>query len=189
MRTSDSLTPENFEALLLLFSEDRDEAGKKYEQIRLGLVRFFDFNGCIDPDNLADETINRVAAKTDAYDPERTKRFAAYFYGFAAKVLLEYRREIKREIPLAENREYAPGEMSVVPEEMHDRCLERCLEKLPPVEREMISDYYAFEGEKKQEIRLGLCRRLGLSPGTLHTKIFRIKTTLRACIENCLKTS
>lgn len=186
MPKANVLTTESFEDLLALFSDDREEAGMHYEQIRAGLVRFFDFRGCSDPEALADDTINRVALKADAYDSARTVRLSAFFYGFAVNVLKEYRRRAKREVPITENEE-APIDHAISRNsEKRDGCLRECLEKLPDAEREMIVEYYAFEGGKKLETRAILCERLGCTPGTLYTKIFRIKTELRGCIKKCL---
>lgn len=186
MPKANVLTTESFEDLLALFSDDREVAGVRYEQMRAGLVRFFDFRGCTDPEALADDTINRVALKAGACDGARTVRLTAFFYGFAANVLMEYRRRAKREVPLVENNEVPHDHAASENNEKRDVCLTACLEKLPDAEREMIVEYYAFEGEKKLETRAFLCERLGCSPGTLYTKIFRIKAELRGCIKKCL---
>lgn len=184
-----SLSSENFADLLALLSEDREEAGVRYEEIRSGLVRFFDFKGCTDPEALADETINRVARKTDAFDTSRTKRLAAYFYGFAANVLREHFRAVKREVPLSEHYE-APRFASDSSEaEKKDTCLSSCLKKLQDTEREMIVKYYAYEGEEKAQARERLCNDLAYTIGALHTRIFRIKSALRVCMDRCMKTS
>ena len=63
MKKHSEITQKDFEGLLDWLAPDREEAGKKYEEIRDGLIRFFRFKGCNDPEFLADETINRVASK------------------------------------------------------------------------------------------------------------------------------
>ena len=63
MKYSYDLGQKQFDALLAIFSQDREEAGQKYEHIRHGLIRYFDVKGCNDPQGLADETINRGAVK------------------------------------------------------------------------------------------------------------------------------
>ena len=189
MPKANSLSTESFEDLLSLLSADRDEAGVKYEEIRSGLVRFFDFKGCADAESLADETINRVALKTDAYDTGRTKRLAAYFYGFAANVLLEHLRSVKHEVPLLEHHDSPRFESDPFEAEKRDTCLSLCLEKLDGPEREMIVKYYAYEGEEKVRARERLCDDFDYSIGALHTRIFRIKSTLRVCMDRCMKKS
>ena len=92
MKYKHDLGKEHFDALLALFSTDPAEAGEKYEQIRTGLVRYFRFNGCSEADELADETIDRVACRADEFDATRSVDPTVYFYGFAANILKEYRR-------------------------------------------------------------------------------------------------
>lgn len=184
----DELTAKDFDAMLALFSLDREEAGEKYEQMRSGLERYFHFKGCADSRALADETINRVAAKIDTFDPSRNIRPASYFYGFASNVLMEYRRNASRELSLSENQ--CSAGITVTEEravEAESDCLQKCLEKLSAPEKEMIVDYYKAEGYQRNEMRRQMYESLECTAAALYTKIFRIKATLRGCIENCLK--
>ena len=49
-----------FEQLLSVLDADRDRAGERYEVIRRKLLKFFEWRGCQRPDELADQTIDRV---------------------------------------------------------------------------------------------------------------------------------
>ena len=188
MSKSRELNPESFEGLLQLFSSDREEAGLQHEQMRLGLVRFFYFRGCTDPEMLADETMTRVAIKADKFDSTQRARLGSYFYGFATNVLMESRRAAKRELPLTDNQNISyVDETDSDKDDARGDCLQKCLERLPTAEREMIVNYYAFEGEKKSATRSNLCERFSYSPGALYTKIFRIRADLRICIGECIK--
>lgn len=188
MKHHDNLTEHDFDALLAIFSPDRDEAGEHYERIRSGLVRFFQFKGCADPEQLTDETINRVAAKIDSFDRTRNERPVAYFYGFASKVLLEYRRIAKREFSIAD----ADFSIDAADEESDEReieseCLQKCLQQLPTAEKNLIVEYYSCEGQARMKLRKKMSERNGCSAGSLHTKVFRLRAGLRTCIGNCLK--
>ncbi len=187
MKHHNNLTANDFDALLELFSLDRDKAGEQYEDIRSGLVRYFQFKGCSDPEQLTDETINRVAAKIHSFDVSRNIRPASFFYGFATNVLLEYRRIAKREFSLSEG-EFAVGTAveDSDPNDTENTCLQKCLANLSEFEREMIIDYYTADGQAKMELRRKMCERIQCSAGALHTKIFRIKAALRICIEGCV---
>ncbi len=57
------LTQEIFEQLLAWLDEDRDRAGKKYEEIRFQLINLFIARSCRISEELADKTIDRVAKK------------------------------------------------------------------------------------------------------------------------------
>ena len=55
------LTKEVLDRLLHWLDHDPDRAGQMYEQIRSGLIKVFLRRGAVYPEELADETINRVA--------------------------------------------------------------------------------------------------------------------------------
>ena len=60
------LTKEAFDALLGWLDPNREVAGQKYEVIRRRLITIFSCRGCAEAEDLADETINRVASKLSA---------------------------------------------------------------------------------------------------------------------------
>ena len=67
-----SLSQEAFDALLDWLDPDREQAGMKYEQIRSRLIKIFTGRGCVDAEELADETINRVTRKLKEIQEEFT---------------------------------------------------------------------------------------------------------------------
>ncbi len=169
------------------FSDNREAAGAKYEQIRGGLVRFFSYRGCSDPESLTDETINRVARKADDFDEACGIRLTSFFYGFASNVLMEARRASKREVPLGENISVIQPDADIFIDDSANNCLQTCLAKLSDIEREIIVSYYGCERREKAEIRHKLCERFDFTAGALHTKVFRIKGNLRSCVDKCKK--
>ena len=186
MKNSYELGQKEFDGLLGLFSANRDEAGEKYEQVRSGLVRFFQFKGCSDPQSLTDETINRVASKLDAFDPTRNIRPISYFYGFAANILLEYRRRAAKESEFTEGKLTDRGTALVEDMDAAARtCLDECLESLPGDEKELVIEYYSRDRQERIELRQRICDRLQCTASALYTRVFRIKSTLKDCIENC----
>ncbi len=188
MKYSYALGQQEFNALLGLFSANREEAGEKYEQIRAGLIRFFQFKGCADPQGLADETINRVAAKLHAFDTSKNIQLVSYFYGFASNILMEYRRKAAKESALADRQISAPAisveENAIDPD---ITCLEQCMEELKADEKELVIEYYSRDRQERIELRHRICERLNCSAPTLYVRIFRIKGTLKDCIEACTK--
>ncbi len=188
MKERYELGQKDFDALLGLFSANREEAGEKYEQVRRGLVRFFQFKGCSDPQSLTDETINRVAAKLGAYDPSKCSGPVSYFYGFASNILKEYRRNISRESALDEKQfivsPLVPDEVENEPEMIK---LRRCIEELEGNEKALVLEYYGRERQERIDTRRRICDRLNCSAAALYTRISRIKNSIRACIEACSK--
>lgn len=186
MKNSYDLGQKEFDGLLGLFSENREEAGEKYEQIRRGLVRFFQIKGCADPQSLTDETINRVAAKLPAFDPSRNIRPVSYFYGFAANILLEYRRGAAKESVFDDG--WISGGQPKTDEEPDDRertCLEQCLEELPEKEKDLVIEYYSRDRQERIELRQRMCGRMQCTAAALYTRVCRIKSILKNCIETC----
>src|SRR5687767_11901471 len=86
------LKQEDFDKLLAWLHRDREQAGQKYEAIRESLIKIFSWRGYDDAEDLADEVINRVAAKTQWLAENYVGDPALYFYGVAKKILLERER-------------------------------------------------------------------------------------------------
>ncbi|HEX8736858.1 MAG TPA: hypothetical protein VF721_16110 [Pyrinomonadaceae bacterium] len=189
MKKDFNLTQQNFDALLDWLSPNREQAAEQYENIRRGLIRFFRFRGCADPLTLADETINRVAAKASTFNSAENVKTISYFYGFASNIYLEYVRTVKsREIQLEpEYFSFSQNLKSPDASNVQCACLEKCLTKIPREESSMVIQYYAREKSQKIELRKKLAERMNLNIPALHTKVFRIRNTLRECIEKCLK--
>jgi len=189
MEDRNALQPHQFEALLKLFSDNREEAGKFYEALRRRLVLYFLHKQCDHAEQLADDTLNRVAIKADTFDPARNIRPAAFVFGFASKVHLEYlRRPDRTNIPLHESdveRTEAPNATGPEDETGLD-CLDGCLLKLSPEERELVIKYYSKERAERIEMRRQLAEFLDISQDALSVRVFRIRKNLRKCIDSCI---
>src|SRR6185369_9536225 len=97
------LTREALEALLAALGPNRETAGVQYEEIRRKLVRLFEWRGCTSPDDLADETINRVARRMAEGVELRSADPYGYFCGVAHLVYKEVMRRQAREIAALES--------------------------------------------------------------------------------------
>ena len=191
MKKNFALTQQDFDALLAWLSPEREKAAEQYEIIRGGLIRFFRFRGCADPQTLADETINRVASKVSTFDAPENIKTISYFYGFASNIYLEYVRTVKnREVQLEPeyfslSQDFEPFDSSSLPCD----CLEKCLTQLPREESHLVIQYYGREKSAKIEIRKRIAEKMNLKLPALHTRVFRIRNTLKECIEKCLEES
>lgn len=189
MKKSFTLTKENFENLLDWLSADREKAGAKYEEIRKGLIRFFRIRDCADPLALTDDTLNRVAGKLPMKATEREKIPLKYIYGFAINIFREYERiSTKNEIQLEQQLPLVNliTQESSITERTDLNCLEQCLTKFTPEDREMIIEYYGQEKNNKFEFRRRMAAGKQISVSALHTKIHRLKNNLRKCVEKCM---
>jgi DNA-directed RNA polymerase specialized sigma24 family protein len=188
------LTQENLEALLSWLDPDRDQAGRKYENIRRTLIKIFSWNGSSNPEDDADETINRVARKAPELKHAYTGDPAAYFYGVTKKVIMELRRrEAAREVQWEEKpAKQLPGKFDLQEKAAEDSdrkfdCLEKCLQALRPENRQLILEYYQMEKQEKIDFRRELAEKAGIEIGSFRVKIHRIRLTLHKCIELCLR--
>jgi DNA-directed RNA polymerase specialized sigma24 family protein len=173
------LTQESFDALLNWLDPRRDEAGVKYENIRLRLIKIFTCRGCLEPEDLADETINRVSKKLPdiqgSYEGDPTR----YFYGVANKVHMEYvRRKPPPVPPVTENSEEIEKEYE---------CLEKCMERLKPEHRGLVQDYYHDEKRTRIDHRKKLADQLGIALNALRIRAHRIRLSLYECVQDCVQ--
>jgi DNA-directed RNA polymerase specialized sigma24 family protein len=176
------LSQEAFDKLLAWLGPDRDSAGKKYEEIRLKLIKIFTRRGCLIAEELADETMDRVCLKAPRIADTYSGDPALYFYGVAQKVFLEYVK--KRPAPLPLPPAPAPEE-----NEQSFACLHSCMEQLDPPSREFILEYYKHEKKAKIDHRRLLAERSGIALNTLRMRAHRIKETLQKCVRECMKQS
>ena len=79
MKKNWELSQEVFDALLAWLDSDREQAALKYEKIRGGLIKIFTGRACVEPEDLADETINRVAHKLKEIEKDFSGDPALYF--------------------------------------------------------------------------------------------------------------
>ncbi len=143
MKKQSGLIEENFNDLLDWFSLNREEAGKKYEEIRNGLIRFFYFKGCANAEDLADEAINRVASKLRVLDLSGNVKPTNLFYGFASKIYLEYVSRIKKQEVEFDADFHSPNK-TTEPENKNQKCLEQCLKELPVEDSDLIVEILLF---------------------------------------------
>jgi len=176
------LSQEDFDRLLAWLDDDRERAGASYEKLRWRLITIFAARGCPVPEELADETIDRVARRIPDIADSYTGDKARYFFGVANNVHHEY---LKRPAPpdSEELFEVAPDK-----ERVHD-CLEQCLARLPEADRAVILGYFSHEKGAKIDLHKQMAAELGVTINTLRLRILRTKQKLQPCIERCMEQS
>src|SRR5262245_59386893 len=92
MKPKWDLTQEAFDRLLTWLNPNKEQAAREYEQIRRHLIKIFICRGCTCPEDLADETINRVARRLQEIAATYAGNPHAYFCGVARNIYLEYLR-------------------------------------------------------------------------------------------------
>ncbi len=188
-RTKWGLSQEAFDKLLGSLDEDRETAGEKYLLIRRNLVRFFNGRGCVQAEEYADETINRVAKRL--FEGEAVQDVNSYCYGAAKFVLLEgFKEQEKEKEFLNEQPEEKITELNLDEEDERDarlECLNECLQKLPPDGRDLITKYYQGERRDKIENRQKIADDLKIPLQALRSRAVRLRDKLEKCIVNCFR--
>ena len=179
-KTEWELTPEAFDRLLLWLNPDREQAGRKYEEIRRKLITILSCRGCTCPEDLTDETMNRVTRRVPQIIDNYLGDPALYFYGVAHKVHLEWLRRNGRAL--------VPPPAPDPPEETEQEheCLEQCMEHLTSKSRELVSQYHREEKKAKIDGRKELADRLGIGVNALRIRAHRIRAGLQECVVLCL---
>lgn len=179
-------SPEDFQRLLDWLSPDPQQAIDKYEAIRRGLVELFDGWHCVDADELAQETIDRVLSKVKTIAPTYSGDPARYFYGTAKKIRFEYGRR-PHPLPLTLDSPAEKTEEEIYKKERIHACLDKCLNLLALADRELILEYYRGEKNVKIKSRKSLGQKAGVSSNALRVRMFRLRSTLEECISKCLE--
>jgi DNA-directed RNA polymerase specialized sigma24 family protein len=176
-----TLEQADFDRLLSWLDPDMDVAGTRYEKIRWRLIAILASRGCQVPEELADETIDRVARRVIDIRETYVGDQAIYFLGVMNNVHHEYLK--RRPQPLS----IEPPSDPDAKERVH-LCLDRCLEKLSPHARQIIERYYAENKRAKITLRKRIANELGITASNLRLRALRIREKLQLCIDNCLET-
>lgn len=177
-KRSESLSQVDFERLLAWLDDDRERAGLEYEKLRRRLTTIFASRGCRFPEELADETIDRVSRRVADIQESYQGNKALYFLGVANNVHHEY---LKRPTLTAQIMITSDSDQ----EQTYD-CLEQCLSKLTDRSQHLIRQYYAADKSAKISLRKALAEQLGITNNALRARALRVREGLQTCIERCL---
>ena len=112
-REAPELSQYVFERLLEWLDDGTESHGERYLEMRRRLVWYFDRRNRPAADELADETLNRVARTLEQTGAIATRPPARYCYVIARFVLFEDLRRERRHVALDETRlQCRPGERS-----------------------------------------------------------------------------
>jgi DNA-directed RNA polymerase specialized sigma24 family protein len=180
------LSPAAFARLLAALDPDPDDAGRRYEELRRALQRFFEWRGAWDPDESVDVTIDRVARRIEA--GEEVQSIPAYARGVARLVLREdQKRARRRGIPVEEGHAPTTFEPAVLRADDADVCLERCLAELGSASRDLLVRYYEEGGTARIDSRRVLAGELGIPASAVRSRVQRLRDRLEACVRGCLR--
>lgn len=180
--------------LLIRLDPDPGNAWEKYRGLRLRLVKFFQWNQCSFPEELADEVLDRIARKPQ---DEEIRDVTEFVIGVARNLRLEAYKKSQRESRI----EDWPGgqesladpcdrEQKIVDELDHQSslaCLRECLRNLSSADRELAVNYYSAQEEKQKVHRQKLASAAGITMIALRVRTNRLREKLEKCVRNCLE--
>jgi DNA-directed RNA polymerase specialized sigma24 family protein len=158
--------------------------------MRRRLVAYFERKRCLAADDLADETLHRVARRLEEQGSIADTPPAKYCYVTARFVFLEQVRQhdVARssvaDQQLSRLPERATGSDPPAQETLLN-CLDDCLEQLGTAERGLILEYYQGHRASKIAHRRQLAQRLQISANALTIRASRIRDKLEGCVKRC----
>ncbi|MBV9926786.1 MAG: sigma-70 family RNA polymerase sigma factor [Acidobacteria bacterium] len=180
MKPGKEVTREKFAGFLEWLSPGGEGAGEEYERLRFRLCTFFSQRRCRFPDELADETINRLMLKVGE---ERIENKLAYCYGVAKNV---YRESLRKERHHVDVDEVAVAAQPPPEPNFSEECLEKCLAELPPESQQMILEYFSEVKTAKVELRRRLSQSFEVTQTALRVRVMRTKQKLKLCVQECM---
>jgi DNA-directed RNA polymerase specialized sigma24 family protein len=184
-----TLREDSFNALLRALHPDREQASVEYERLRLRLVRFFQWQGESSAEDLADESIDRLAMKIER--GEQILDLRNYLHGIARMVVRESRQRRRREQTLVERATHFLHLAGKDPaaEELY-RAMEIGMDQIPPESRDLLLRYYSADGRSAGIAnRERIAAELGISLNALRNRALRLRTELERTTLNTLKSS
>jgi DNA-directed RNA polymerase specialized sigma24 family protein len=186
---------ESFNRFLAWLDQGTDTEGRSYLEMRERLVTYFDRKNSTSPDELADETLNRVTRRLEEEGDIESEAPAKYCYTIARYVFLESLRSGKdKHLSIDEaselgKRELAAPDKDVEKEEKEKmlQCLDHCTAKLDAASRGIIVRYYHGQEREKIDNRRAMAEGLGISVNALSIRACRIRDKLEACVGNCVE--
>jgi RNA polymerase sigma factor (sigma-70 family) len=190
-----TLSQDAFQRLLNWLDGGTSSEGHAYVEMRRRLRDYFGRKNCRTADDLADETLTRVARRLHEEGITSADTPARYCYIVARFVFLEHLREAKARLSAtqvsadiapqpwtspATDAEEADGRRDA----LHD-CLQQCLQELDSLNRRIITRYYVGSARVKIDNRRELAESLGLSVNALTVRACRIRARLEACVRKC----
>ncbi|MCI0336995.1 MAG: sigma-70 family RNA polymerase sigma factor [Acidobacteria bacterium] len=153
--------------------------------MRQRLIVIFNNRGCAVSEDLVDETFNRVMRRLPDIIGSYQGIPAPYIYKTAQRVYLDYLA--KAWVPIPENLTDLPQKEKDSDEEMIYQCLDQCIKELSPNNRELVLSYYLETRQAKIDHRKEIAESLKIELNAMRIRLYRIRNTLRQCIEQCLQ--
>lgn len=196
------LLQEAFNKLLAWLDVDRERAGEKYATLHKKLVTIFQSRGFSPAEKHADEVLDRMARRLDdsAGRPAIQTNDPETFALGIARTMIAFESNRRPEAKedsfedwMQEGGEKPSGNLETeyivaAGEEQRKKCLERCWGRcLKENEQVLLRAYYEFEALPEHPLHSDLAKQLGITEGSLRSRVSRTKQKLSDCVQNCMR--
>ena len=174
------LTASQFDAFLHCLDPNPEQAAVEFVRLSERLRIFFAGRGFGDPDDLADEAIDRTIRRLDEVRAVKpfvlgvARRLAAEAHRRPHAVSLDSMAELPQ-LRITEDEDEARREQYM-------ECMTTSIEELSEKERTLLIDWHRHEGRQKINLRNQMAATLGISKEHVRIVIFRLKAKLRDSI-------
>ena len=183
------ITQTGFDKLLALLDADREQAGAKYEFLRVRLIKFFEWRNCGNAEELTDIIFDRLIKKIA--EGEQIQNISAYSATIAQFVFKEDCRNRERlfqsieDIPEIEHLIKTPEFNEDETDDLQMNCLEKCLAEFSGENRRLIIAYHDTDEQVMIATRKRLADSLNISLNILRIRVCRLKAKLENCTTKC----
>ena len=169
----------------MLLDFDMERAADKYEDIRRTLISYFRGRRFNEAEDLADQTIDRIAER--AQESWNNVAFARAVARRVASEQYRKRKIVSLEIlpELMQNAKYGGDEDEDALFRHRLNCLRVRLRELCPLDRRMLLEYYECTQTTRFRDKKELAEAFSLTRGALTVRVFRIRRKLRQLLGKC----
>lgn len=184
------LGSQDFKRLLACLDPDPERASAQYKHLRDRLVRYcYTHDEHLKAEELADKALDEVAQKPDLENIRNLEQFAV---GVLRLVLMAHKRRTPEQLPYDSDWqvEQPNPESAIVQrldQERKEQCFLDCVKRLNPDEQRLIFEYYPNENRDLETRRRQLATTVGIEPGTLATRVNRLRGKLEKCCLACYR--
>jgi RNA polymerase sigma factor (sigma-70 family) len=199
------LQDRDFQRLLAWLDPDSDRSAETYLEFhKRTTTLFINWQSCA-PEDLADETLSRLARQlAEGKEINRVSR-SAYIHGIAKNIRREHWRsceDCKRQRTRRDGGRDDDNDSKLIDSQtaigsLGDRedteekerrleCLDECLKKMNAEERLLLLEYYSEDKTLKIVTRDRMAARLGVTSGALRQRIWKLRAPVRDCVVKCI---
>jgi DNA-directed RNA polymerase specialized sigma24 family protein len=173
---------ENFARFLELLSPDTEEAGRRYTCLQKKLQGYFSLKGISDPEDAADETLDRAILKISS--GTIVPDIDNYCRGIARNIVKERLRLMKRENAAFHQYVEDLGASSAEQVERIYNLLQPCFEQLAVEDQQLLLMYCEeIQGRARAEHRRQVAATMKITMLALRVRVTRLRTSLSDCVQ------